>query len=184
MAKAQVPIAPPVNRWASAQYIGGFVALLAVFYLMYTNDAFQQYVLQPIIEGQAWLAAKFLTLVGYQTVSDGTHISGSMASLNILKGCDGIEVTALYLIGVLMLPFRWKHKVVGLLYGLVVLYLLNLLRLVILYLAQVHWPEIFELLHLHGGFALFTIVTILMWAHWALWALRGEQKDTQYATST
>jgi exosortase/archaeosortase family protein len=170
-----VPVSAPTSRRPVLQYIGGFLALLVGFYALYTNAFFHENVLQPIVNTQAWLASKFLTLIGYPTGSDGSQISGALTSLNVQKGCDGMEVTALYLIGVLLVPFRWRSKWIGLGYGLAVLFVLNLLRIIILYLAQIHWPSAFEMLHLHGGFALFTVVTIFMWAHWANWAVRQEK---------
>jgi len=112
------------------------------------------------------------------TSGEGTTLAGQETTLNVAKGCDGLEASALYLIAVLLMPFSWRSKALGLLAGAAVLFVLNILRIVGLYLVMIYWPSAFEPLHIHGGFALFTIVAILLWVTWAGWAMRKEKKTT------
>ncbi len=156
------------------KYVGGFILLLSIFYSIYVSDIFKIGFLNPFVSFQAKLSSFLLNLMGQNTTTAGTQLIGT-TSLNVTKGCDGMEVTALYLIGVLLMPFAWRSKMWGVLTGLGVLFLLNLGRIVALYLSQIYWPSAFDFLHLHGGFALFTVVAIFMWARWANWAIRQER---------
>ncbi len=156
------------------KYLGGFVGLLVIFYAIYTSQFFEEWVLLPLMSLQTAIAGFFLNLFGLGVSSEGAVLQGQAAMLNVAKGCDGMEASALYLIGVLLMPFSWRSKWVGLGLGAGVLFLLNLLRIIVLYLSKVYFPSAFETLHIHGGFALFTIVAILMWAGWANWAMKRE----------
>jgi exosortase/archaeosortase family protein len=157
------------------RYLGGFFLLLLCFYAIYTTPAFEQHLLQPLVNIQSEIASSFLNLFGMETTVEQSLLRGRDAVLNNAKGCDGIEATVLFLIGVLLMPFPWSSKLIGVAGGSLILFLLNIVRIAGLYLSRVYWPEGFDLLHIHGGFALFTIVSILLWAGWAGWALRREK---------
>jgi exosortase/archaeosortase family protein len=172
--------AKPANN-SSWKYIGAFLGVLIGFYLIYTSAFFTKWFLDPYVHFQTVLSSAVLNLFGANTVADGTQLASARATLSVVKGCDGMEVTALYLIGVLLVPFQRSSKLAGLGYGLLVLFLLNLIRIIALYLAQVYYPASFEFLHLHGGFALFTVVAILMWTYWANWALKREKTTEPHA---
>jgi exosortase/archaeosortase family protein len=167
---------PKATSRHKRRYILGFISIMIVFYIVYVNDRFDENVLKPFIGWQTQVASRFLRLLGEQTTADGTHLVGSAASLNVAKGCDGIEVTALYLTGVLLMPFSRRSKLIGFGVGFSVLVLLNLIRITGLYWVQNYWPSSFDFLHLHGGFALFTIVALLLWMTWVNWAMRTEKQ--------
>lgn len=169
------------ERLPALMYIAGFLFILILFYALYSNQYFADWIVEPYVRAQTWVASKLLNLCGFNTVADGTQLSGALATINVVKGCDGMEVTALYLIGVMMVPFDWKYKWRGIGYGLAVLVLLNLVRIIGLYLSQIYWQKAFEFLHLHGGFALFMVVAIFIWTSWANWALRKEKQDLHAA---
>ena len=157
------------------KYLLGFVLLLVLFYAVYITPFFEEWVLLPVLQVQTEISSFFLNLFGQGTNAQDATLQGKLATLNVAKGCDGMEAMALYLIGVLLMPFSWRSKGVGLLLGAGVLFVLNLVRIIGLYLAKVYWPSAFDTLHIHGGFALFTIVAILLWAAWAGWAMRKEK---------
>lgn len=151
---------------------------IILFYSVYFSDFFTNTILQPIIAGQASLSSFLLNMFGYDTEVSNTLLSSGGVVLDIKKGCDGIEPTFFFLIGVFLVPFTKKAKSVGLVIGLVVLSILNIVRILGLFLASYHWPESFDFLHLHGGFTLFFIVTLLVWIIWANWAIRQSTTPT------
>lgn len=161
------------SKWA---YFLGFGALLVGFYAFYTTKAFEDLVLLPYVGAQTKVVSALLNLFGAGTAAEGVMLRGPGIPLNVAKGCDGIEVTFMYLAGVLLMPFSWRSKMVGAFWGLGVLIALNILRVILLYVAQMRWPSTFDFLHLHGGFALFSVVAILMWVAWTNWAMKQEPK--------
>ncbi len=157
------------------KYLGGFVGLLAIFYAIYSSSFFETWILGPFLNVQTSISSVILNIFGMGTTADGSMLIGRLTSLNVAKGCDGMEASALFLIGVLLMPFTWRNKMAGLAAGVGVLFLLNIVRIIGLYFAKIYWPSAFETLHIHGGFALFTIVAILLWAGWAGWAMKREK---------
>lgn len=116
---------------------------------------------------QAKLASGVLSLIGEKTWVEGDNIIGEKFKVSIKGGCDGMEATALYVIAILALPLvSFKEKRPGLLYGLLILFVLNIIRIALLYYAGIYWPKGFEFMHLHGGVIVFTMISVLLWLIW------------------
>jgi hypothetical protein len=49
--------------------------------------------------------------------ADGQYIGSVGFNMSVSGGCDGLEVTALLVAGILAFPSTWKEKWKGLLYG-------------------------------------------------------------------
>jgi exosortase/archaeosortase family protein len=121
----------------------------------------------PLLTGLAKLSNYILTALNYNTEAFEDNIVGPDFQVSIKNGCDGMEATALYLSAIIAFPFvNYKHKLKGIFTGLVVLFILNLIRIAGLYLAGIHWRAGFEFLHLHGGVIIFTLIAILLWLIW------------------
>lgn len=161
----------PVVKFLLAFAIG-----IILFYLTYTSAFFTQFVTDPFITFQARLASFFLNILGQSTSVNDSLLVSEKATLNVMKGCDGLEPIAFYLLGVLLVPLSRKAKGRGLLIGLTILVILNVFRIILLYLAQAYWPQAFGPLHDHGGPALFFIIAMLIWMAWARWAIQVSKK--------
>ncbi|MCB0632259.1 MAG: archaeosortase/exosortase family protein [Saprospiraceae bacterium] len=178
------------SRWSEGfaqkkpilKFISLFALGILLFYVIYFSDFFTEHILNHIANGQAKLSSFLLNIFGFGTDVSTSIVSNGKVVLDIKKGCDGIEPTFFFLMGVLLVPFSKKAKLVGLLVGLVVLSLLNILRIIGLFLVSSYWPDAFDFLHLHGGFTLFFIVTIIVWIFWANWAI-GLPKTPSYEKS-
>ena len=155
-----------------------FALSLITFYSLYGLPAVQQYVVIPATNIQVHLSSWILNIFGQDTQIDQGVIYASEVALNVKAGCDGIEPTAFFIIGVLLVPLSWRSKLVGLGVGIIVLQLLNLLRIVGLFFAKAYWPSSFDVLHLHGGFTLFFVLTIIIWMIWANWAIQTSKLST------
>lgn len=152
-----------------------FALGIFIFYTVYFSDFFTNNILSHIVNGQAAVSAFLLNIFGFDVEVNNSIISSGRVVLDIKKGCDGIEPTFFFLMGVLLVPFSRKAKMVGLVLGLGVLTILNIIRILGLFLVNTYWPEAFDFLHLHGGFTLFFIVTIIVWIFWANWAIARPQ---------
>lgn len=121
----------------------------------------------PLLSAQANLSNGILNILSYDTEAIGDVIASPTFRVSIKNGCDGMEATALYAFAIMAFPFiAWRHKIKGLITGVVVLSILNLFRIVGLYMAGIHWRAGFEFLHLHGGVIIFTMIAILLWLIW------------------
>ena len=72
--------------------------------------------------------------------------------------------------GILIFPASRKQKVTGLVWGVGVLAVLNLFRIAALYLAGLYFSKtVFEILHIQGGFIIFTMISVLLLFTWMNW---------------
>jgi len=93
----------------------------------------------------AWLID---TLWPEQTATaQGNRIVSPQGRLNILNGCEGLETLFLLSAAFLAYPFAWRSRLVGLALGLVLVYLLNQARILLLWQAFLHDRALFGILH-------------------------------------
>lgn len=138
------------TRWAR---IGLFLILYAAAHAAYRmlRDAGTSHWL---IDTATALPAA--TLIDLLFPADAVQASGPRLTwpggrLQLLVGCDGFEVMALYVPAVLVAPVGWRRGLTMLGLGLLLIWTLNQLRLLALYLAFRHWREGFDALHTLWG---------------------------------
>jgi exosortase H (IPTLxxWG-CTERM-specific) len=148
-----------------------FGALIVLLYTLLAMPAAEQW-LQSYLKADAWLSNGILNLLGQGThVSDVTIASASSSfAIAIKRGCDAVEPTWLLCAAILAFPGPWKRKIAGMLVGIVVLQLLNLVRIVSLYLVGSRCPSMFPSMHLEVWPALFIVVAIALFVGWKGWA--------------
>ena len=87
-------------------------------------------------------------------------------AVSIEAGCNGVEATLVLLAAMLAFPAPWRHKVVGLVIGVVAVQLLNILRVISLfYLGQWNY-DVFEWAHLYVWQALIMLDVLVVWLIW------------------
>jgi len=149
--------------------LGGFNLF---FYLWFSKgEAFEAY-----LRLNARWSAAVITLLGDQATTNGTAITASRYQLDIRRGCDAIQASAFFVLGVLSSPSRvpllWRLPPIVL--GTVFLLVLNLVRIVSLYYTGVYFPRAFEVMHVDVWQALFIFFPLFLWVAWARWVARGE----------
>jgi exosortase H (IPTLxxWG-CTERM-specific) len=87
-------------------------------------------------------------------------------AVSIEAGCNGVEATIVLLAAILAFPAPWKHKLVGLVIGVVAVQGLNVVRVISLfYLGQ--WDrQWFEWAHLYVWQALIMLDVLIVWLVW------------------
>lgn len=170
------------NYWSQKspvfKFLLGFAACIIVFYLVYLSPFFVEYIGRPLLNIQAKIGSLILNIFGQGTVATDGVISGGDYSVNIKNGCDGLETLAIMLSGIIVFPLPFKLKWPGLLYGTLALFLLNFIRIAVLYIVGKNFSEaVFDFLHEQGGFVIFTMLGILLWIVWANWALKKRAEE-------
>jgi exosortase H (IPTLxxWG-CTERM-specific) len=148
-----------------------FGALIVLLYVLLSLPTTDQ-VLYGYLKANAWLSSGILNLLGQGThVSDVTiRSSASSFAIAIRRGCDAVEPTWLLCGAILAFPGPWKRKFIGMLAGIVVLQLLNVVRIVSLYWIGSRFPSVFPSMHLEIWPALFILVAIVLFVGWKEWA--------------
>ncbi|HVO22397.1 MAG TPA: archaeosortase/exosortase family protein [Candidatus Margulisiibacteriota bacterium] len=113
-----------------------------------------------------WLAHS----VGSVAVVNENIISVSGLSLDINHECTGVFVLFVLISFIAAYPARWTIKVLGILIGVSVLTLINVLRIVTLVRIVEFYPGLFVYFHEYvwqGAFLMLVTLYALTWVEWA-----------------
>jgi exosortase/archaeosortase family protein len=97
----------------------------------------------------------------------GTHIVGRTA-FEFAMNCDAMDVTILFAAAVYAFPASWRRRIAGLACAVAGIVVLNVSRVVVLYLLRIHAPAWFDVFHLTLfplALAGATAAWFLAWAH-------------------
>lgn len=103
----------------------------------------------------------------------GSRIQAPGGAINIINGCEGTDVLFLLAAAVLAYGATWRDRLVGLLAGSVLVFVLNQARVMALFYSYLHDRELFSQLH---GFVLpLLLITaaFLYFIAWAQWCQRA-----------
>ena len=149
-----------------------FGLLLGLFYAVMDSISFDRTVFPPYLGFSARTASRVCNWFGQGTrVAEETILSARFC-LQIQRGCDAIEPSALFVAAVLAFPASFRRKIPGVLLGTVILVVVNLARIVSLFLVGVYFPNAFERMHLEVWQIMFILLAIVLWAVWIQWAMR------------
>jgi exosortase H (IPTLxxWG-CTERM-specific) len=146
-------------------FVSGFIFLMALFYLLWLSPFYSKFLHPTIVSTNAILSGILLNLLGQETTTHGDVIYSSAFSISVKKGCDAIEAMALFITAVLAFPIKWNHKFRGLITGIILIFILNLVRIVSLFLTGVYYPEAFDTMHIEVWQVLFIIFSLILWIY-------------------
>lgn len=154
-----------------------FSILMGLFYLfMHVTPFYNNRFLSGYHRFIAYLSGTVLAFLGQDITVTDTSIFSSRFSVSIVGGCDAIEPTVLFICAVLAFPAPFLRKIPGILVGTPLLMILNLIRIVTLFLIGVYLPRFFDAIHIEGWQALFIFLALIFWILWLLWAMQNQTK--------
>ena len=160
------------------KFLLGFIGCMSLFYLFYYSGLYRNHLELPFLNGQVRFSNALLHLFGQATEANGTLISSADFSVNVKNGCDGLEAMAILVSGIIIFPVALKYKFPGIAVGILILLVANIFRIAGLYLAGKYFSsQVFDILHIQGGFIIFTLLSILLWFIWMNWATDKSQKS-------
>jgi exosortase family protein XrtM len=127
----------------------GFLLLFGAFQLGWqalqgsavADAVVQQAVVQPAV----WLVNAITPAVQASVGPRALRATGG--GLNIRNGCEGLEAEFLLCAAILVFPLRLAARLRGVLAGTVLVFLLNQLRILVLFYAWRGAPALFDALH-------------------------------------
>jgi exosortase/archaeosortase family protein len=146
-----------------------FGALVVLLYALLAIPHVEGW-LYGYLEVDARISNFILNLLGQGTHVTDVTIASSSFAIAIKRGCDAVEPTWLLCAAILAFPGDWKRKLAGMLAGIVVLQLLNLVRIVTLYWIGSRFPAAFSSAHVEVWPAVFILVAIGLFVGWKGWA--------------
>ena len=157
------------DRWAKNKKSYMFIISILVFGIFsfwLTSQEFFDVLAQPLLNLYATISNWMLIILGQGTRASSESIFSSDFSIQIKKGCDAIAPMILYTLSILFFPVKWKHKPKGILIGILLLFTLNIIRIVTLYLTGKYIPSIFDMMHTDIWQILFIVFTLYLWLIW------------------
>ena len=170
---AKTAPAPPdrPTGWRSyrreIQFLVLFAVLLGGGFTLVAWQPVNDNVVEPFTAAIARVSAKILDLFGQQTVMDGTKVYGKSFAVDIENGCNGIEALIIFLSATLSFPAPWKARVVGLVLGAIGIQIVNLIRVVALFMTGVYFPSFFDSSHTVVWQTVVILFAVLLWVFWA-----------------
>ena len=146
--------------------------VIAAFYLLYYSSFYEKYINPSFLEFQAWVSYNLLNIFESPLSLSGTIVSSPDFTYTIIRGCDGLEGLMIFVSAILVFPVAIKYKWRGLLLGVLSLFLINHIRIIILYYVGVTNYDYFEFAHHNVGFILYSLASIIILLIWVEWIRR------------
>ena len=159
-------------------FVFGFATLMILFYIFWLSEYCQTNIQPHIVSANARLSSVILNIFGMETTALKENISSQRFSVNIARGCDAMEAMALFASALLSFPAKWKFKLIGFFSGIALLFSLNILRVVTLFLTGVYFPKAFEIMHVEVWQVVFIIFALGLWVFW----IKLTRKEARHVT--
>jgi exosortase/archaeosortase family protein len=155
------------------KFFGIFLGVIAAYYVMITlfPDSIDFY-----INATAQLSSWFLSIFGIQAVAQGASIITDELIIALAFGCEGSEPIVLYIAAVSAFPALLKPKLIGGLFGVLILYFLNLIRIMLLYYIGLSETLDFDLFHVIIFPVIFIIIALIVFVGWLKWQNKFQAK--------
>jgi exosortase H (IPTLxxWG-CTERM-specific) len=150
-----------------AAFLALFVLLLGGSFTVISINWVNDHLVEPFTGGIARLSGATLNLLGQHVTMRGTVIQGPRFAVNIRNGCNGVEAMLIFAAAVLAFPAPWRSRLTGLALGMLAIQLVNLVRVVSLYLTGAYLPRIFDASHTVIWQSVVILVGVLLWVFWA-----------------
>lgn len=159
--------------WPTIRVVATFVGLIVLFFgtLTYT----------PIVEriDIAWVLAKSAASVswvmlegvgrlgGFSVTLNGTNLSSGSFIVDVSPACSGAVPSMIYLAAVCAYPATWRSKIIGAALGLGIIYGVNLIRVVALFLIGLFATQFFHETHVYIAQSVVVAIAVATWLFWA-----------------
>ncbi len=150
--------------------------LLCCLSVICLTETFENRVTAPLIHLNAKLTNLGLNTLGISSTCHGQYVRTSgpdRFSIKVISECTGIFVMVILLSLTVTFPVQWRSRAIGLLLGALLVFVLNLARLVSLFVIGMKFPEYFNEIHVFFWQGLFIVVVVLFWY---IWAQRAQSK--------
>ncbi len=156
----------PSPRRLIIQFCLLFFVFILLFTFLLSTDLANRYLHEPLARLIANSSLPFLAVFGRASVS-GNILNFNGFGAAIVEACNGILPTYIYLSAVFAFPSRWRAKGWGVVIGIPLIFLINLIRVITLMMFGAFQPELFEQVHIYVWQALVIALSMGIWIFWA-----------------
>ena len=145
-----------------------FGMMIAVFMLVLQTDFFQTNIFIPHLHQTASICGKILGLFGKKYKIVESSVFSPDFSLSLIRGCDSIYPTAMLWSAILAFSAPWRSKVIGLAIGAILLYCINVVRILSMFFLGAYFPSFFDMVHIYAWQSLFILLTLSIFLIWVM----------------
>lgn len=150
-------------------FLGSYI-LLTLAYTLYlktssTPDAFTKHISQRVV---FWL-----NTLNYQATSMANNTNGyidlfiqNKLVAGIAEGCNAISIKILFIAFVVAFSKSFKKTLFFIVFGLITIYLMNVIRIIVLIICIYHFPKYTEPLHSYIFPGIIYSAVFLLWMFW------------------
>ena len=182
------PFISRIRRWIIERkkilkFLLVFIVSLSMFSFILELESVQLSFINPHLNHVAWTCGKVLKSLGTDCDVYESSISSAQFSVQVVKGCESIYPTVMLWAALLAYPqqgsrkTRWRWKIVGIIGGAVILFIMNIIRVVTMFYIGMYFPSLFDLVHIYAWQALFILLTLGVFLFWAAKAQKIEGKS-------
>jgi exosortase H (IPTLxxWG-CTERM-specific) len=157
----------PPSRRREIVFLVVFLVLLGVSFTAISFQPVNDHVIEPFTAGIARVSGVTLNLLGQGITMRGTIIENGRFAVNIRNGCNGVETMLIFISAVLAFPAPWPARAIGLVLGVLAIQVINLVRVVALFLTGAYFPKLFDASHTVVWQTAVILFGVLLWIFWA-----------------
>lgn len=165
------PKTEPAPGWRAYKqeitFLALFLVILSTGFTLISLNAVNDHVIEPFTAGVAKASGIALDLIGQDVTMNGTRIRNARFAVNIRNGCNGVETMIIFLAAVVAFPAPWRARAWGLVLGIVAIQIVNLIRVVALFLTGAYFPRFFDSSHTVVWQTIVIAFGVLLWIFWA-----------------
>ncbi len=149
------------------KFLVGFIVLLGAGFTALSLNQINDNFVVPFTGAVAKTSGFTLNAIGQDVRMVGTQIFGNNFAVDIKNGCNGLETVIIFVSAVLSFPAPIKARAIGLVLGVVAIQLVNLVRVVALFLTGSYLPQFFDSSHTVVWQTIVIGFGVLLWMFWA-----------------
>ncbi len=160
-----------------------FPLLFLIIFIFYSF--FSTYFETEITMVSSWTAGLLgfiLNLFGMNARTSGPLLSLNKFSISVVAECTGLFEMFIFLAVILAFPANYKKKLQGLLFGILLLYNINLIRMIMI-IVLANWnPKTFKFLHLYFWQVAEILIIGGIWLFWVEKIVKYERETPDIYT--
>jgi len=150
-----------------ARFLIVFLTVLGSSFIVIALNPVNDAIVLPYTAFVARVSGAALRVLGEPAVVTGCVVSSPRFAVTIYNGCNGLITSLIFIAGVLAFPARWTAKLVGVVGGLVLIQILNLVRILSLFYIGIYLPDHFNDAHIYIWQSLVIVAGVALWVVWA-----------------
>ena len=141
-------------------YVGAFFGLFILATV---------YALKPLVALNVFTARSVqiaASLLGLAPTASSSYLTVKGFSIEVITECTGLFAAFVFLACVLAYPTKVVKKIIGIFAGIIVIYILNIIRMLCLIFVGIRAPQHFDFVHVYLWEGVFIIVVLMLWLVW------------------